>query len=203
METLRWAVNGIGAMVACVLLLAGCGTTSPAKFYVLSATRDAGAAERARGEKVIGIGPVALPEYLDRAQIVTRSSANRLELADGHRWAEPLAENVTRVLAENLSSLLRTDRVAAYPWKRAQAVDYQVRVQVVQFDGGPDGSVSLVARWSVEGRDGRELAPRRRSSFTVPAAAGNYGALVASHSEALTRLSREVAAELERLMAKP
>lgn len=203
MEMPGWAGKGIAAVMAWGLLLAGCGTTAPAKFYVLSAARDTGAAEAVCGDKVIGIGPVTLPEYLDRPQILTRSSSNRLDLADGHRWAEPLTENVTRVLTENISTLLRTDRVAAHPWKRSQAVDFQVRVQVVQFDAGPEGAVSLVARWSVQGRNGTELAPARRSSFSVPAAAGNFDALVAAHSEAVVRLSRDIAAELTRLMAKP
>lgn len=203
MEMLHRAGKRIAVVMAWGLLLAGCGTTAPAKFYVLSAAQDAGAAEAVRGDKVIGIGPVTLPEYLDRPQIVTRSSSNRLDLADGHRWAEPLTENVTRVLTENISTLLRTDRVAAHPWKRSQAVDFQVRVQVVQFDASPEGAVSLVARWSVQGRDGKELVPSRRGSFSVPATAGNYDALVAAHSEAIARLGRDVATELQRLMARP
>ena len=199
MKALHWAGKEMAFVMACGLLLAGCGTTAPAKFYMLSAAPTSGAAGAVRGDKVIGVGPVTLAEYLDRPQIVTRTSANRLELADGHRWAEPLTENVVRVLTENLSAVLRTDRVAAYPWKRSQAVDFQVRVQVVQFDAGPDGAVNLVARWSVQGRDGKELAPWRRSSFSIPAAPGNYESLVAAHSEALARLSRDMAAELQRL----
>src|SRR5262245_19194049 len=42
------------------------------------------------GPVSIGVGPVIMPGYLDRTQIVTRSGPDRVKLASFHRWAEPL-----------------------------------------------------------------------------------------------------------------
>ena len=42
--------------------------------------------------------------YLDRPQLVTRTSRAKLVLADLDQWAGPLADTIARVLAENLPS---------------------------------------------------------------------------------------------------
>jgi len=49
-----------------------------------------------------GVGPVTLPPYLDRSQIVMSDRANELNLAEFDQWAESLQTNFTRVLGENL-----------------------------------------------------------------------------------------------------
>jgi uncharacterized lipoprotein YmbA len=184
--------------LACAMLLGGCGSTPAAKYYMLSAARDSAPAAGAAvlGNKVIGLGPVVLPEYLDRPQIVIRASSNRLELTDGHRWAEPLADNFSSVLQENLSAMLGTDRILSYSSGQSGRSDYQIIVHVIRFDGGADGIVSLVARWSVVARDGTLLLPARRSSFDVTPSGTDIEALVAAQSEAVAQLSREIAAAL-------
>ena len=63
-----------------------------------------------------------------------------------------------RVLAENLSLLIPTERVVLYPWPRNIDPDYQVIVEVLQFERGPGSQVVLAARWSLLDRDGKELA---------------------------------------------
>lgn len=179
-------------------LLPGCAATPETKLYLLAGLEsDASAAGDGGKATVIGLGPVKLPDYLDRPQIVFRVSENRLAAADVHRWAEPLSANVARVLAENLAARFPTSRILAYPWQKSEAPDYQVMVEVLRFDAGPDDAVHLIANWSVNGREG---APRR-ADFTVPTASHDFEDLVRSESEALLQLSREIAAELRRLMA--
>src|SRR3546814_11447622 len=87
-------------------------------------------------DAVIAVAPVTLPAYLDRPDIVTRSTDNRLELADFDDWAEPLDDNITRVLAENLGHLLRTDRVVVLP-SASDAIDTEVRVDISRFEREP------------------------------------------------------------------
>ena len=48
----------------------------------------------------IGVGPVTVPDYLDRPQIATRSSSSSLQFSEFDRWAEPLEKNLMRVLAD-------------------------------------------------------------------------------------------------------
>src|SRR5215510_6709686 len=89
------------ALVASCLGLGACASM-PSRFYILNtlpAQVPAAAAERG---PVIGVGPITMPKYLDRPEIVTRASQNQLTFGQFDRWAEPLQDNVFRVLAENL-----------------------------------------------------------------------------------------------------
>lgn len=183
------------------ITLGACGTTPPAHFYTLASLREAPAEARPapRPEFTLGIGPVTLPRYLDRPQIVSYASGNELRLEDAHRWAEPLEQNFTRTLTENLSFLLGTERIVQYPGRRGVTPDVQVQVEVIRFDARTDGTVTLHARWSVLDRTGATVTASR-SDLEQKAASGSYDALVAAHSEALARLSREIANSVAKIV---
>ena len=115
------------------LMLAGCATSSPSRFYLLTPV-DAVDQGPALEHLVLGVGPVRLAAYLERPQIVGRASANRLNVEEFERWGGTLEANVTRVVAENLSRSLGTESVVTYPWERALAPDYQVAIDVREFE---------------------------------------------------------------------
>ena len=198
----RFAALVLGAAL---LALAGCAQTSPTTFYILSslppATDESPAT--ARDKLSLGVGPVTLPAYLDRPQVVSLASANRLQLAEFHKWAEPLQDNFSRVLAENLSILLATDRVVIMPQRRAMPIDHQITFEINRFDADLDGTVSLVARWKIFGKDGKKLLVTRKSSITEASTSGNdKEAVVAAMSRALGDFSREIAMALKALGIK-
>ncbi len=197
-----WPGQRFIVVLVCIMLLTSCGSTPTVRHYQLSAGREigAGAGKGISEDKIIGLGPILLPEYLNRPQIVTRASQNRLVFADGHRWAEPLVDNLPRVLLENLSFLFGTDRILPYPWPRSRRIDCQVIVQVLQFETGADGMARLEAIWSVMAGDGKVLLPERRSSIANPTRGPDHEALVAALSETLAELSREISAGLRPLL---
>ena len=90
------------------LSLAGCGTFSPrpdpSRFFTLSSLRQVEEASLKNSNKpekmFLGIGPIKFPGYLDRQEIITRRGENRFMMSEHDRWAEPLEENFTRVLAQ-------------------------------------------------------------------------------------------------------
>jgi uncharacterized lipoprotein YmbA len=181
---------------ALFLFLLGCARTAPSRFYMLSSLPLPAAEEQpAAGESCVtlGVGPIELPAYLDRPEIVTRVSRNQLRLADFDKWAEPLAENFKRALAENLAALLCADSIVVFPWRGSERADYQVAVEVIEFDGEVGGRVSLVARWAVHGKGGRSMLLTRRSSHSEPVVGEDYGAMVAAASRAAEAFSREIA----------
>jgi uncharacterized lipoprotein YmbA len=150
-----------------------------------------------RGEApAIGIRPVVLPKYVDRLNIVTTAGPRRLLLDEQNLWAEPLDENVTRVLAENLSALLATDRVHFHPWPHG-AVDYQIDVNVVRLTGTLGGESDLQALWTVHAEKGEKLVATRRTVLRRPAG-DDYEAFVAALSDSLADLSREIAESIPR-----
>lgn len=191
-------------LALCAAALAGClglgkGTMEPARFYLLAPLSAQGG--RDAGGPSIGVGPVTLPEYLNRPQVVTRVGGNEIHLADFARWGEPLKDHVPRVLAENLSALLGTDRVRVFPWSASDAVDCQVVVDVLRFDAEESGVAVLSARWTLLGKGAKEPLRSKRSTYTEPAAAKGYDALVAAESRALQGLGREIATAVRELSA--
>ena len=195
----------LGALLLGAVLVwgGGClgGASAPARFYTLgplaAPQTEANPVAAGRGP-AIGVGPVTLPGYLDRRQIVTRRGPDEIELAEFDLWSEPLKDGTARVLGENLATLLRTDRVALFPWRGSQPMQYQVAVDVARFEGAVGGDVTLEARWRILGRDGKELT-LRRSTFTEAVGAPGYGALVAAMSRALGALSRDIATTIRDL----
>lgn len=185
-------------------LLAGC-SSAPTRFYVLTPIAvSAGPPSAGSGPGLsIGIGPVELPDYLDRPQIVTRLDQNQFKLADFDAWSEPLKDNFTQVLAENLSLLLATERVFVYPWRRENRVNYQVTVKVIRFDRQVEGDSVLTVRWRILGADNREELRVQTATYTAPAAGSDYPATVAAMNQTLTTLSRDIAGALKGLARSP
>ncbi|MFO1432298.1 MAG: PqiC family protein [Candidatus Competibacteraceae bacterium] len=182
-------------------LLAGC-SSAPTRFYMLTplpmTAGKAGAVTRQ--EPGIGLGPVEFPDYLDRPQIVTRLDQNQFKLADFDSWSEPLKDNFTQVLAENLSNLLSTERVFVYPWRRENRVTYQVIVKVIRFDRQVDGDSVLIARWRILRTDNQQELWVQTATYTAPAAGPDYPATVAAMNQTLTALSRDIAGTLKRVL---
>lgn len=145
-------------------------------------------------------GQIALEasDYLDRQGIVTRVSPNRFAIAENDRWAEPLEENFSRVLARNLSILLQTDRIVAYPWVRSQQPTYQVQVEVLRFEPNAEQIVELWGRWSIiEGTN--KTVSVKETYLTRPTRDKSTEASVAALSETVADLSREIAGAIRNL----
>jgi hypothetical protein len=180
--------------------LAGCalGSARPDRstFFALAASEPDGAVPAGSWDAALGLGPVAIPGYLDRPQLVTRVGPNELKLAPVARWAEPLREGIGRALQQDLAAASGARQVALYPWPPTTHVDLAVAVDVLRFEPGARGDIELAARWSV--RDtvhGRVLAVRE-SRLLEPLEGAGYGAEVAALSRALGQLAHEMAAAL-------
>ena len=191
------------AVLIGLTLCTGCiGHSAPPRFYVLTdVPRSTGAAPSAGPGAAVGVGPVALPGYLDRIQIVTRRGA-QLEVAEFERWGEPLSEGVPRAIAAHLAALLQTDRIVVFPWPGARTIEHQVVVDVTRFDGVVGGDVLLEARWRIFGQDRKELV-LRYSAVREATGESGYLALVAAMSRSVGALSREIADSVKMLRAQP
>lgn len=183
------------AACACLLILAaGCATTPEARFYALAAVATPPAAADAGPS--LAIGPVDLPRYLDRPQIVSRAGDNRLLVDEFNRWGGALDQEITAVLAQALGQRLGTQRVYSYPSRIAPEVDYRIALEVRRFDGELGGDVALEAAWSlVDDRTGAILRTRR-VDYREPTAGPDHAAYVAALQRTLQQLAEELAAEL-------
>ena len=177
-------------------------SSTTTKFYILSPlTRPVLEKQDEKGKKckTIGIGPLHLPAYLDRPQIVTRINPNELKLAEFDNWAEPLKDNVTRVLVENISRLLCTEAVVIFPWKKSSHIDYQIEIKIVWMDGKLGEKAILVTQWAIIDTSGKSVLLTKTSQYTESVTETTYSALVAAHSRLIATLSHDIAQGIKSL----
>ena len=195
------ARSGLALMLGATgLLLVGCTeATEPTRNYVIDAAEQRGTVRQvsARDGPIVAIVPVVVPEYLNQNGIVTRNSRNEITRAEFDVWAGPLSEEIARAVAENLSSMLPTDRVTLSAGRRSIPVDYTVEIEIVRFERqASDNAVDLVARWTVFRGDERSVLTMRRSRYSKPVAGSEYRDSVAAMSDAVASLSEEIAAAI-------
>ena len=186
-------------MPACALLaalvVAGCGTSPPVRFFTLASEAPPRSAATAPAY-TIAVGPVTVPEIVDRPHLVLRVSPTRVEVAEQARWAAPLKSEIPRVLANQLSSLLPGASTATLSQRAAGSPDFRVLVDIQRFDSTPGDSASVEASWSVRSRDGTLVDGYSAASER---AGPGYDEIVAAHSRALGSIAKEIAAAIVKL----
>jgi uncharacterized protein len=186
----------VGLLLA--LLVAGCVGSPPTKLYTLSAM-GAPAAESQVAQSVpaiVAVGPITLPDYIDRPQIVTRKSAYQLELAAYDQWAGPLYDMLPRVLVEDVALRLPSDRVVAFPQVSDASFDYRAAVDIGRFDVDATGEATLSARWQLYARSAPRALVVADDTLRRPTEGQGYDAYAASLSAVLADLGDRIAREV-------
>ena len=198
---LRSSLYRILITVAVATLLAeGCGTTKPSRFYTLNTLPENGptpAAQLGPQLRGIGVGPVRIPHYLDRPQIVTRVGTNRFEISEFDRWGGTLKDDFTRALAENLVYVFPGESIARFPWRQTAVIAYQIPVELIRLDGELGQGIELIAQWQILADGGNRQLFSKRSRFSQPVRGSSYEDLVAAQSRAVADLAREIADALK------
>jgi uncharacterized lipoprotein YmbA len=174
-----------------LIVLAACGSTPPSDYYVLSAA----ATETPTGDSPsLGVGPVSIPEYLNRNSMVFNRDGNKLEIASFARWAEPLESGISRVLSINLASRLNTEDIQVFPWHPSQAPDYAVGVRLLVLDSN-SVRAQLVAEWSLRTKKDGSAEVRRIVSLeeTTTGVELSPENVARSYSNLLAKLSDKIA----------
>ena len=196
------------AIMICWLALVGClgGPSAQTNFYMLSplSPSQAGTATAPAGGHIrIGLATVVVPEYLNRNEIVVNLDNTVYRLAEFNQWAEPVSNNLTRVLAENLTNLLRNELIDVLLTSDSSIpMDYRLEVDVLRLDGYLGGQATLVVQWALLETEEDDLILLRRSEYQEPAADNTYKGLVLAKSRMVEKLSRDMAAAVKKTLAK-
>jgi len=176
-------------------LAAGCGTPPQERFFTLASDTAPETRSTASGIGfTIVVGPVTVPEMVDRPQIVLRSAANRVELAEQARWAAPLKSEIPRVVADHLARLLDGARTATSMQRASSPPDYRVLIDIQRFDSVPQEGATIQAQWTITTT--KEAAPLNGRSLVTERAGAGFDELVAAHSRALAAVSRDIASAI-------
>ena len=189
--------TGAALMVCLLLIIAGCASPH-SRFYTLNVGKSLGNVRPSTGYRLlVALGPVQIPDYLDRPQIVIRTGRNELTFSEFDRWAGSLKDNIAQVLSEDLTRLLSRNGVSVSPWEWGAASDYRVSVDIRRIDIMTDGYVLLDCQWSIIGKDGIKILLTRQSSAKESVSAPTYPARISSMSKALKKVSRDIAAGIK------
>lgn len=195
-------------LVSFAFLLSGClsvaNSPSP-RFYMPMAIDKGQISEKfdISPGVTVAIGPIGIPEYQDRPQIVTVDKEGMLKFAQFDRWGESLDSAISRLLNDNLTVMLPEANFYIYPCNFAIPLTYQIVVDVVQLESRLDKEMLLVAQWSIIEHKNRRMLFTKRSEFRQPVKPHNYSGLAAALSASCASLSSEIAATLAELSKQP
>jgi uncharacterized lipoprotein YmbA len=192
----KW-INNLVAFAFVALFAAGC-TSAPSKFYTLNSTAKGDG--KSQENYAIAVGPVSIPMEVDRPQFTIQSSANRIEIDEFNRWAEPLSSNIARIVARDLAVLLGTPRVIAVIMPYFDAA-YRVTIDIQRFESAPGKSAQIEAVWVVRKSSNGKSISGRTVAFE-PVIDSSLDALAAAHSCALGKISSDIAAAVRPQAAK-
>ena len=189
----------------CALALSGCGASPPLRYHALS--EGPGVSESSvngGAAMLVEMLPVAIPERLNRDEIVLNGPGGRLDVLDGERWAAPLADEIRQSVDDALWRRLRAADVYLAPVAPANSAlpQYRLALRIERLDAQPGQGAVVEASWTAR-RLPQGAATVCRASFATPFAVGGTGngadQAVAALTEATARMARSVASSLDRL----
>jgi hypothetical protein len=180
-------------MVSLISLVAACGSSPKTDFYVLNADYNSLAQSANAGEgPAVGVWVVALPDLLDRSEIVSRDNSFKIKIADFSWWAGDLANNMTLLIAAELTQHLQSNRVVVSPWPSYRENEYQITILVARFDGELGSEVVLRGLWNILDGDGQKQLSAEVFDLKVNTVGLGYQEMV----EAMSRLTVQLAEQL-------
>lgn len=188
----------VAAAIAAPLAVGACSSGTPTTYYTLAAESSPAntPAPARRGPAIVALGPVQMPDYLDRPQIVVRETDYRLHLATADVWAAPLSDMVPRVLIDDLSRRLPGTRVVGFPQVSGPNFDYRVAVDITRFDVDAEGTAAVAARWQIYPAASTRAVVVEDSTAERRSSESGYPAAVAALSGALADLGDHIAQAL-------
>jgi uncharacterized protein len=140
------------------------------------------------------VGPVTIPASVDQPEFVVQVAPNRVEVDEFNRWVAPLGDAIARAVAGDLVVLLGTPDVASAELANFTP-DYRVTIDVQRFESIQGQAATVEAVWTVRKNMGGQI----RSGRTVarePVQGQGFDALAAAHSQALAKMSGDIAAAI-------
>jgi uncharacterized lipoprotein YmbA len=184
-------------------VLSACTGASPQVVYYSLLETDAAATAAPRHDQlVLSIGPVAIPDVLQKSNIATGGADGRYQLSEYHRWAGEVDRELARALVERLAGRLGTEQVYLYPGNQHIEPTFQVALDVLAMNGELGQEVTLSVRWTLIDPKGNNATLSRHSRFSGRPADGSHNAWVKVQRQNIDRLGEEIAAAISNALPK-
>lgn len=187
-------------LVAAVLAVAlsGCGTSPAPRYYALGSGAQAQGSGSA--QRLVEILPVAVPERLNREEMVLTGAGGQLDVRDGDHWAAPLPDEIRHILTDALWRRLRAADVYQAPVAPGAGglALYRLALQIERFEAVPGRSAVIEGSWTVR-RLPQGQSTTCRAGITVALPGLTADAAAAALSDGTAQLARHVADSLDGL----
>jgi uncharacterized lipoprotein YmbA len=189
----------------------------PPRYFLLSPGGEAGAGAartdeaaqadlkgRTEGNIPVIVGPVEIPAYLDRPQVVTLSGENTIKVSEMNRWAEPLDRAVERVVALDLQALgkgmFQVSPFSLNVSPEAGSRGWRVLLNIYAFEQRQAGRVVLDAWWCLVSLSTNQRVMERRLVISRPSTGQDMEETVKAMGTLLDRLSADIFEGLTRYL---
>jgi uncharacterized lipoprotein YmbA len=99
------------------------------------------------------VGPIQLPDYLNRRGLAIQIDSNQIQTANHHFWAEPLEEAISKVLVRDISSLASGVTVDRDAGRWTDSGDCRLRIEFDKFHATDRSRVVSSGRYWVSSAD--------------------------------------------------
>lgn len=184
------------SLLASAFLLGGCLAPTASTLHALQPLRQQPlGSEFADFKEIVLVMPVQLAPHLQGRGLLNRQPTGASTASATHLWAGPLDQQIGQQIVAALKDFLATDNVALYPGPRFAAVRYQLEVEMSEFSA-IDGAFVTTAIWTLSDAAGKTMLHRKTFRQTQPIDKPDYSGYVASASQAVADLGKDIAQAL-------
>jgi uncharacterized lipoprotein YmbA len=204
MNSINLAMNKNQKLIALTLfaiLIGACSigpNTKPSQYYVLEANIEQ-SNNNLLNDLALGVGPISIPGYINRPQIVTKTDTPELKIEEYSRWAEPIDRMFSRALAENIQKLTNSQQIHSHPWSNATEFKYRLSAKVIKFENDMKGDALLVVHWGIIDTNNPSASISKHTVYKVSATDKEISGRVNALNETIAQFARDIVKTLEDL----
>ena len=159
-------------------------------FYLLNSSGNERNKTKTLPEISFYVNEVRLAQYLQDNRMVNRPNDEVIEFRENERWGEPLEVGISRVVGQNLSTILGTLNYGFFPHRKKFDLNHQIELTVDRFEKISNNRIQVKAFWEIKHQNGRLERNVFERNFKINGV-GNRDEIRAL-SEALFVISKEM-----------
>lgn len=167
------------------------GKSNPSHFYMLDPKIESTNIQNMDDIRM-RVGPITIPGYIDRPQIVTKTETAEVHLSEFDRWAEPMGSMFTRTLAHNIKILTGSHQIHSHPGPPNSVFDYQIIASVMNFENNENGDALLIVHWKLINKNEEADIQTIISEYRAAASTIAYVNRVAALNDVLAQFSQDI-----------
>jgi len=175
----------------------GCSIKTPeVNYYSLVDTSQSPRLNLQHPELTVSVGPVILPEVLEKNQIATDGNNGHYSRSEFARWAGRVDRNFARAVGEQLAINLGTERILFYPESKNLEPDWRVVLEILAMEGKLGEEALLTVRWALFTPNDKANTKVIRSQFRNVPEQGSYDSWIAAQRQNIKELGAEISAAI-------